>query len=67
MAKLKTHKSTKKRFKITKSGKLIHEVKGWRHKRSKKDASIKYRKRLAAVLSPSSAKVLKRSLPGTKM
>ncbi len=39
MPKLKTRKIAKKRFKLTKTGKVIHKTKGARHKRSVKNKS----------------------------
>jgi len=64
MAKLKTHKSTIKRFKISKSGKLVYKAAGWGHLKSKKDARIKYRKNKSRVLEPSFVKELKLLIPG---
>jgi len=43
MAKMKTKKIATKRFKITKSGKLMHRVQGARHLRRKKSQSQKRR------------------------
>ncbi len=37
MAKMKTKKIVRKRFKLTASGKLVHRVQGARHLRSKKN------------------------------
>jgi ribosomal protein L35 len=64
MAKLKTHKSTQKRFKITKNGILIHDEKGWRHKNAKRNARVKYRKNGSSALPAVYEKMAKRALPG---
>lgn len=39
MPKIKTNKIVKKRFKITKTGKVVHRTKGARHLRRKKSKS----------------------------
>lgn len=64
MAKLKTHKSTTKRFKTTKSGNLKHKVPGWGHLKAKKTAQIKYRKNKERVLAAPAKKVLAKLVPG---
>ncbi len=66
MGKLKTHKATVKRFKVSKSGKLQFSAPGFGHLNSKKDAVIKYRKNRTRVVSAGMAKKLKRLMPGTK-
>ena len=63
MAKLKTYKVTAKRFKVSKSGKLIYKAAGWGHLKSKKNARIKYRKRGERVLADASARTLRKLLP----
>lgn len=67
MGKLKTHKSTAKRFKISKSGKLMHDVSGFRHMKAKKAARIKYRKNVRVELDKSVAKNIKKLLPGVSI
>ena len=64
MGKLKSHKSTLKRFKITKSGKFKFKAMGWSHKNAKKGAKIKYRKNLRRVLSEASKRSLVKLIPG---
>lgn len=64
MAKLKTHKSTTKRVKLTKTGKFKYKVAGWGHLKAKKGAKIKYRKNLDRVLSKPATKALKKLVPG---
>lgn len=41
MPKMKTHKATAKRFRITKTGKLMHMKTGRTHLRRRKSASLK--------------------------
>ena len=62
MAKVKTHKITAKRFRVTKLGKVVYKAAGWRHLKSKKDAKIKYRKNLPRTLSEASARGIRRLL-----
>ncbi len=42
MPKLKTHKATAKRFKVTKSGKIMHRKAGTSHLRRKKSDRIRH-------------------------
>jgi large subunit ribosomal protein L35 len=63
MAKIKTYKVTAKRFRVSKSGKLMYKAAGWGHLKSKKNARIKYRKRGERVLSEASARSLRKLLP----
>jgi large subunit ribosomal protein L35 len=67
MAKLKTHKTTAKRFRVTKTGKLIYKAAGWGHLKSKKNARIKYRKRGERVLEKDFVKNIKKLMPGVKL
>ncbi len=64
MAKIKTHKSSVKRFRVTKSGKLVHKVAGWAHLKAKKVAKIKYRKNVGRSLNDSAIKTLEHTAPG---
>jgi ribosomal protein L35 len=66
MAKLKTHKSTVKRFKLTKTGNFKYKVAGWGHLKSKKSAKIKYRKNVDRILANDSRKGLAKLVPGLK-
>ncbi len=66
MAKLKTHKSSAKRFKVTKTGKLMFSASGWNHLKSKKDATTKYRKRNKRNLSKAAGRNVKRLITGIK-
>jgi large subunit ribosomal protein L35 len=51
MPKLKTRKVAAKRFKLTKTGKVIHKTKGARHKRSTKNKSRQRRQDSPKVLT----------------
>lgn len=67
MGKLKSHKSSLKRFTITKSGKFKYKPAGWGHLKAKKGAKIKYRKNVSRTLSPASQKALVKINPGLSM
>ncbi len=60
MPKKKTHKGTAKRFKITKSGKVMHKKMGASHILEKKSPKRKRGLRQEAVLSAPDAKVVKK-------
>jgi len=60
--KAKTRKSLLKRFKITKSGKVLHRPIGQDHYLAKKSSKIKRKKRKLVPLSPSLAKKVKKFL-----
>lgn len=64
MAKRKTHKSTIKRFKITKTGKLKHEAAGASHLMVKKSARVKNRKSSMRVLAKSASKAVMEGIHG---
>lgn len=67
MPKLKTHKGTAKRFKITKSGKIMYTKGGRSHLRRKKAKRVKRRFRASMeVVSPSDGKRVRRLLPSLK-
>ncbi len=55
MAKIKTHKSISKRFRVTEHGKLLHDVPGASHLMVKKSARMKNRKKVRRQLSKSAA------------
>lgn len=56
----KTNKSLAKRFKVTKSGLLMHSVGQWNHLRGKKKSQVRYNKRQERVLSEAFAKKIKK-------
>lgn len=64
MAKIKTHKSSVKRFRVTKTGKVVYKSAGWGHLKAKKLARIKYRKNVNRSLSASAIKTLEHTAPG---
>jgi len=58
----KTRKSIIKRFKITKTGKILRRTPGQDHYRAKKSGKVKRRKRKLVPLSKGEAKVIKKFL-----
>jgi large subunit ribosomal protein L35 len=63
MPKLKTHKGTAKRIKITKKGKLKRRRAYRSHLREKKSAKRKRRYRRLENISPKDKKAIKKLLP----
>lgn len=62
MPKQKTHSGTKKRFKVTGSGKIRKQQAGMRHNLEVKSAGRKARLNKDKVLAPQDAKVIKKLL-----
>lgn len=62
MPKIKTRKSIVKRFKITKTGKVLRRATGQDHFRSKKSSKQKQQKRKWVVMPPSEAKRVVKAL-----
>jgi large subunit ribosomal protein L35 len=62
MPKQKTHSGAKKRFKVTGSGKLLHEKAGKRHLLERKSSKLTRRLTGTAELSKSDTKVAKKLL-----
>lgn len=62
MVKAKTRKSLVKRFKITKSGKVMRRVVGQDHLLSKKSSQKKRALKKMIEMSPSEAKIIKKIL-----
>ncbi len=62
MPKLKTHSGTKKRIKLTKSGKLLHRRSAGNHFLQKKRASSKRKLSIASKLLGKSKQNIKRKL-----
>lgn len=58
----KTRKSIKKRFKITKNGKVLRRQTGLNHLRSKKSGKYKRKKRRLVEVSKPEAKLIKKLL-----
>jgi large subunit ribosomal protein L35 len=62
MPKQKTHSGTKKRFKVTGSGKIMKQQAGMRHNLEKKPSNVTRRLNQDQVLAPQDAKVIKKLL-----
>ena len=62
MPKQKTHSGTKKRVKVTGSGKLLHERAGKRHLLERKPSKLTRRLTGTAELAPADAKKVKKLL-----
>jgi large subunit ribosomal protein L35 len=62
MPKQKTHSGAKKRFRVTKQGKVIHQKRGMNHILEKKSSNRKRRLRQDSTLSGGDAKKIKRLL-----
>ncbi|MBU4343517.1 MAG: 50S ribosomal protein L35 [Candidatus Omnitrophica bacterium] len=63
MPKLKTNKSAKKRFKLTKKGKLKRFKQGKRHLATSKSSNRKRRLRKGTIVGGAVAKITKKLLP----
>ncbi|MCX6494171.1 MAG: 50S ribosomal protein L35 [Actinobacteria bacterium] len=62
MPKQKTHSGTKKRFKLTGSGKVMKQQAGMRHNLEVKSSSRKRRLNAEQVMAPADAKIIKKLL-----
>jgi large subunit ribosomal protein L35 len=62
MPKQKTHSGAKKRFKVTGSGKILHERAGKRHLLERKSSALTRRLTGTAELAPQDAKKVKKLL-----
>jgi large subunit ribosomal protein L35 len=62
MPKQKTHSGTKKRFRVTGSGKVMKQGAGMRHNLEKKSSKLTRRLNQDQVLAPQDAKKIKRLL-----
>ena len=62
MPKMKTHSGSKKRFKVTGTGKLMKQQAGMRHNLEVKSAKRKARLNQDQVLAPADSKVIKKLL-----
>ena len=62
MPKQKTHSGAKKRFKVTGSGKILHERAGKRHLLERKSSQLTRRLTGTAELAPQDAKKVKKLL-----
>jgi large subunit ribosomal protein L35 len=64
MPKQKTHKGTKKRFRLTAKGKIKHRPAGTSHLAARKDQKRIRKLRGSDVLAPAMAKSIKKALAG---
>jgi large subunit ribosomal protein L35 len=62
MPKQKTHSGTKKRFKVTGSGKIMKQQAGMRHNLESKSAQRKRRLNQDQVIAPANVKAIKKLL-----
>lgn len=62
-AKVKTHSGAKKRFKLTKNGKVKYQHTNKRHRLTQKDTKRKRIARVAGVASVSNAPTIKQLIP----
>ena len=62
MPKMKTHSGSKKRFKVTGSGKIMKQQAGMRHNLEVKASKRKARLNQDQVLAPADSKVIKKLL-----
>ncbi|MCW2679217.1 MAG: ribosomal protein [Frankiales bacterium] len=62
MPKQKTHSGAKKRFKVTGTGKIMHQRAGMRHLLERKSSALTRRLSGTAELSPQDAKKVKKLL-----
>lgn len=62
MPKQKSHSGTKKRFKLTGTGKVMKQGAGMRHNLEKKSSKLARRLNQEQVVAPADAKVIKKLL-----
>ncbi len=63
MPKLKTHKGTAKRFRVTKNGKVIKRTAGQNHFNSRENGKVGRNKKSDTVLSPTVNRIIQITLP----
>lgn len=63
MPKIKTHKSTKRRFRITGTGKIMHSRQGKSHLRLKKPPRVKRQYSVDVVINPANETRIRRLMP----
>jgi large subunit ribosomal protein L35 len=63
MPKMKTHSGAKKRFIVTKSGKVKHKKRGLRHLMTGMSNKIVRKRRKQDILEPNNVKVIKKFMP----
>jgi large subunit ribosomal protein L35 len=65
MPKIKTHKATAKRYKVTKTGKIMKRCAGQNHFNARESGKVGREKRSDVVCSQSLRKVMERNLPNS--
>jgi len=63
MPKIKTHKATSKRFRITKNGKIIKRTGGQGHFNSRESGNVTRNKRSDSQISDANKKTIVRAMP----
>ena len=63
MPKIKTHKATSKRFRITKNGKIIKRTGGQGHFNSRESGKVTRNKRSDSQISDANKKTIVRAMP----
>jgi len=63
MPKLKTHKATSKRFRVTKKGKIIKRTAGQNHFNSRENGKVGRNKKSDTVMSTALNRVIQVTLP----
>lgn len=63
MPKLKTHKGTAKRYRVTKKGKIIKRTSGQNHFNSRENGKVGRNKKSDVVMSPTLNRVIQITLP----
>ena len=66
MPKMKTKSSTKKRFRLSASGKIRFKPSGMRHGMSKRSQSMKRKARKVGVMSNSDSRIIMPTMPYAK-
>lgn len=63
MPKLKTHKGTAKRFRVTKNGKVIKRTAGQNHFNARENGKVGRNKKSDTILSPTVNRIIQIALP----
>ena len=65
MGKLKTHKATAKRFKVTKTGKIMKRTSGQGHFNSRETGKVRRNKRSDVIVSRTLREFMEANLPNS--
>jgi len=63
MPKIRTHKAAKRRFRVTRTGKILHSRQGKSHLRLTKPPRVKRQYAGEVVMSPANVKRVRRLIP----